>query len=247
MGRTVKSKSDQSIYFDACIYIAHYRKEVSSYGKPRIDAIAGLLEENAGGGTTIVTSSLTICEVIGRLKESNLDAEIEDFKNRFKFGLHKLKDVDPKVSERAALYRHYYRSHPVKIPHQVPKNDPVLELLRRARDYAGRNKISTCPVCQQPADSAHLSQELGNRISAMAVAAGPTPEQTVSNLLTPDAIHLATATIYECDELWTLDGLNPSPDKYQSVKPLWLNNKVANDSIIITAPSMPQGTFPLGV
>ncbi len=186
----MKGKNDQATYFDSCIYLAHYRKEVSSYGKPRIDAIVALWEENAAGGATIVTSSLTICEVIERLKQSNLDAEIEDFKNRFKFGLHKLKDVDPKISERAALYRHYYRTHPVKVPSR---------------------------------------------------------EQTVSNLLTPDAIHLATATIYDCDEFWTLDGLNTTADKFQSVKPLWLNNKVANDSIIITAPSMPQGTFPLGV
>ncbi len=116
MGLNVKRKTDQTIYFDSCIYIAYYRNEVASYTKQRIDAIAALLEENKNGGTSIVTSSLTICEVVECLKLNKLEKEIEDFKNRFKFGLHKLKDVDPKVAERAALYRHYYRTNPIKRP-----------------------------------------------------------------------------------------------------------------------------------
>jgi predicted nucleic acid-binding protein len=188
MGLNVKRKSDHIIYLDSCIYIAYYRNEVSSYGKSRIDAIAGLLEENENGGTTIVTSSLTICEVIECLKQYKLDKEIEDFRNRFKFGLHKLKDVDPKVSERAAMYRHHYRMNPVRRPNR------------------------------------------------------PKP---FTNLTTPDAIHLATATLYQCNDFWTFDGQNPTADKHESIKPLWLNNKVGNDSIIITPPSMPQGVLPL--
>jgi predicted nucleic acid-binding protein len=188
MGLKVKGKTDQTVYFDSCIYIAHYRNEVVPYTKPRIDAIAGLLEANKNGGATIVTSSLTICEVIECLKLNGLEKEIEDFKNRFKFGLHKLKDVDPKIAERAAMYRHHYRINPIERP---PRAKPFI------------------------------------------------------NLATPDAIHLATATLYQCDEFWTFDGLNPSTDKHESIKPLWLNNKVANDSIIITAPSLPQGILPL--
>jgi len=187
MGLTVK-RSDQTVYFDSCIYIAHYRNEISSYNKPRIDAIAAMLEENKRGGTTIVTSSLTLCEVLQRLKQDSLNAEIEDFKNRFKWGLHKLKDVDPKVAERAALYRHYYRTNPVKGPNRV---------------------------------------------------------KPFTNLTTPDAIHLATATLYECDEFWTFDGMNPKADKHESIKPLWLNNKVATDAIIITPPFMRQGVMAL--
>ena len=75
----------------------------------------------------------------------------------------------------------------------------------------------------------------------------PNRDKPYNNLTTPDAIHLATAVIYNCDEFWTMDGLNPTSDKYESIKPLWLNNKVANDSIIVTAPAMPQGTLPLGI
>jgi hypothetical protein len=49
----------------------------------------------------------------------------------------------------------------------VAENPAVLELLRRARDFVVGNPGQTCPVCKQPADSAHLSQELEKRISAM--------------------------------------------------------------------------------
>src|ERR1017187_504403 len=118
MGINVKRRRDQVIYFDACIYLAHYRQEISSYGKSRIGAIGEMWEENKRGGSTIVTSSLTICEVIERLKQSNLESEIEDFKNRFKFGFHELKDVDPKISEKAAMYRHFYRTNPIKMPNR---------------------------------------------------------------------------------------------------------------------------------
>jgi hypothetical protein len=112
--------------------------------------------------------------------------EIEDFRNKFKFGIHKLFDVDPPIAEKAAKYRDFYRSKPVK-----------------------------------------------NAVSG----------QEFTNLATPDAIHLATAVIYECQEFWTFDGLNPSADKHQTIKPLWLNNKVGEDKIIIAAPVLNQGVL----
>jgi predicted nucleic acid-binding protein len=181
-------KSDLCIYFDSCIYIAHYRQETASYGKARIDAITQAWQENDRGGSIIATSSITICEVIATLLQYNLKTEVEDFKNRFKFGTHKLFDVDPIVSEKAAEYRQFYRANPLKRPNR---------------------------------------------------------EKPFTNLVTPDAIHLATAKLYDCDEFWTLDGLNETKDKYESIKPLWLNNKVGGDALIITAPALPQGTLPL--
>ncbi|HEY4417481.1 MAG TPA: PIN domain-containing protein [Verrucomicrobiae bacterium] len=187
----MRTRRDLCVYFDACVYLAYYRQETASYGKPRVQAIQSMLEENKRGGSTIITSSLTICEVIDRLLESDLRAEIDDFKNRFKFGIQKLIDVEPLISEKAAQYRHFYRKNPITMPNRADK--------------------------------------------------------PFKNLATPDAIHLATAVIYECDEFWTLDGLNVSADKHQSIKPLWLKNNVAGDSIIITPPSMPQGALPLNI
>lgn len=69
-------KSDDRIYYDACIYIAHYRQEVSSYGKARIDAIGHLWEENRKGGPTIVTSAITIAEVKACLLQFSMTKEI---------------------------------------------------------------------------------------------------------------------------------------------------------------------------
>ena len=49
----------------------------------------------------------------------------------------------------------------------IGENPAVLELLRRARAFVVDNPEKTCPVCQQKTDSAHLTQELEKRISAM--------------------------------------------------------------------------------
>lgn len=51
----------------------------------------------------------------------------------------------------------------------IGENPVILDLLRRARDFVGRNPSATCPVCQQPADSVHLAKELEKRIASMAV------------------------------------------------------------------------------
>lgn len=50
----------------------------------------------------------------------------------------------------------------------IGENPAVLEVLRRARDFVAGNVGTVCPVCRQPADSAHLAEELEKRISAMA-------------------------------------------------------------------------------
>ena len=183
----MNKKSDANIYFDSCVYLAYYRNEVASYGQGRINAIRELWEENNKGGTTIVTSALTICEVEERLLEWQMGNELDDFNNRFRIGAHKLIDLDPIIAKKAAELRHYYRKNPLKLPN---KSKPS------------------------------------------------------ANLLTPDAIHLATAIIYQCDEFWTLDGLDAAHDKHKSIKPLWLNNKAGNHQLIIVPPALPQPSLP---
>lgn len=50
----------------------------------------------------------------------------------------------------------------------IGENPSILEVLRRARDYVIGNMAETvCPICRQPANSAHLAEELEKRISAM--------------------------------------------------------------------------------
>jgi predicted nucleic acid-binding protein len=72
--------------------------------------------------------------------------------------------------------------------------------------------------------------------------------QESSNLTMFDAIHLATAKLYECDELWTLDGFGAKMDRWKSVKMLWLKNRVAGEPLTIVAPyssSARQAELPL--
>jgi len=116
------------IYFDSCIYIAHYRQETDTYGQPIINSIGRLMSQNEKGGSIIITSSITICEVITKLLESSLKAQIEDFKNKFKRGLHLLYDADPEICEKAALYRAHYWSNPIKHPIQPPGNQPDVKV-----------------------------------------------------------------------------------------------------------------------
>jgi len=110
-----KSNTDR-IYFDSCVYLGHYRNEELTYGKPLINAIQHVMSEAVAGNISIVTSSVTICEVITRLKSDGLKKEIEEFKNLFKFGIHELHDFDPKIAEQAAEYRSHYAAHPVAAP-----------------------------------------------------------------------------------------------------------------------------------
>jgi len=62
-----------------------------------------------------------------------------------------------------------------------------------------------------------------------------------SDLTTPDAIHLATASILNCEQFLTFDGM---AGKKSTIGLLWLGNKVANDSLIISQPEQGQGDLP---
>ncbi len=62
-------------------------------------------------------------------------------------------------------------------------------------------------------------------------------EQTgLNTVTTPDAIHLATAIIYEADEFHTFDEYNTN--KRRALIPL--NGNVAGHNLIICKPSLPQ-------
>jgi predicted nucleic acid-binding protein len=74
----------------------------------------------------------------------------------------------------------------------------------------------------------------------------PTRDKPYCNLQTPDAIHLATAKLNGCGEVWTFDGLHTGKDKWESIKMLWLDNKVAGEPLLIVAPVIEQPPLPLG-
>ena len=67
----------------------------------------------------------------------------------------------------------------------------------------------------------------------------PHGEGIRSDLTTPDAIHLATAVIFNCEQFLTFDG--SSSGRKNTIGLLWLENKVGNDSLIISQPEQLQG------
>ena len=176
-----KLKQLPSYYFDACVYLAYLRNETAHYGKPRIGAIEAIWKQSERGGVVVVTSAITITEVLAH----KLDAKAEKkFVQTIQSGVHQCEDVTPPIASRARQYRDHYHVHPVRLP--------------------GGTAIR-------------------------------------SDLTTPDAIHLATATIVGCEQFLTFDGVAVNKN---TIGLLWLGNKVADDSLIITQPQQVQGTFP---
>ena len=51
-------------YWDACIYLAWIKNEEAIYGKERMDAIHKILKDNFDKNAVIITSTLTIVEVL---------------------------------------------------------------------------------------------------------------------------------------------------------------------------------------
>jgi predicted nucleic acid-binding protein len=100
-------------YFDACVYLACLRNEESHYGKPRIQAIKAVWQQSERGGVAVVTSALTITEVLSH--KLNAKAE-KDFTRTIQSGIHQVEDVTPPIAFRARQYRDYYKAHPVKWP-----------------------------------------------------------------------------------------------------------------------------------
>ena len=173
-----RGKGDFCYDFDASVYLAHYMPMLDDPAPALKRAIAETMEQNKGGGCDVITSSITMAEVVTQLLRYKCLSEIDDFKNKFNFSMHTAIDADLKIGEKAAEYREYYRSHAVISPNG----------------------------------------------------------QESRNLTCFDAIHLATAKLYGCDELWTLDGLSAKMDRQKSVKLLWLKGRVAGEALRIVAP-----------
>ena len=171
-----------SRYFDACIYLAYLRNETVPYGKDRIAAIEGMWKDSERGGLTVVTSTITLTEVLSH--KLTPDAK-KKFVQATESGLHLCIDVEPPIALKARDYRDFYQGHAVK--------DPTGKMRK------------------------HLS--------------------------TPDALHLATAVIYGCDEMLTFDGFG-AKERDNTIGLLWLGNKAGQDDLIITQPYVTQPTIP---
>lgn len=89
-------------------------------------------------------------------------AELERLKEAREKSLKRVADAE--TSNKVAVDEQKVEEKKV-----IGENPAILEVLRRARDFVSRNPNTACPVCQQPADSTHLTQELEKRISAMSV------------------------------------------------------------------------------
>jgi len=107
------NKRTVSYYFDACVYLAYLRNEEKTYGKTKIKAIESLWEQSERGGVTIVTSSLTITEVMAnQLTEKSR----KRFKQALDSGIHHFEDPSPPISVKASDYRIFYQHHPIQNP-----------------------------------------------------------------------------------------------------------------------------------
>lgn len=92
---------DKVYYWDACIYLAWLKGEMS-HGKEHMAALKLIADENFQMKNVIITSTITQIEVLS----SNLTADEEDrFKKSFRAQHHIQYDVDPPIAQRARLIR----------------------------------------------------------------------------------------------------------------------------------------------
>jgi predicted nucleic acid-binding protein len=97
------SGTDQTkvIYWDSCVYIAWLRDE-QSHGKAPMDAIAQVLKENFERKVTIISSTITLIEVLA----SKMDEEKERlFRKSFRTRDHIAYDVDIAIALKARELR----------------------------------------------------------------------------------------------------------------------------------------------
>ncbi len=159
-------------YWDTCIFYTWLLDEKRQDGE--LDAIEYLLAKNKRNDNIIITSTLTICEVLqGKIPEDKEKIFQECLKRR---SLRTIA-VDIKIAEEA----------------------------RRIRDYYHKNKPKANNIC------------------------------------TPDAIHLATAIIYNVDEFHTFDLRNTKGCKGL----LPLNGNVAGHNLTIIRPNISMYMGPL--
>ena len=88
------------LYWDTCIYLAWLKGEDN--GASVNEGIKEAVDENWDGKLLIVTSTITLIEVL----ESSLTDEQEvRFQQSFRKQLHVLRDVDPAVAVKARVFR----------------------------------------------------------------------------------------------------------------------------------------------
>jgi predicted nucleic acid-binding protein len=108
-----KLKQLPSYYFDACVYLAYLRNETAHYGKSRIGAIESIWKQSERGGVVVVTSAITITEVLSHKLEAKAEKK---FSQIIQSGVHQCEDVTPPIASKARQYRDYYHANPVKLP-----------------------------------------------------------------------------------------------------------------------------------
>ncbi|HZM06010.1 MAG TPA: PIN domain-containing protein [Candidatus Saccharimonadales bacterium] len=94
-------------YWDACIYIAYLKGE-QSHGPPYVDSIAQIAKDNFEQKNVIITSVITLTEV---LSSKLTPEEEESFLKTFKRVNHILYDVDYAIATKARKFRESFLSH----------------------------------------------------------------------------------------------------------------------------------------
>jgi energy-coupling factor transporter ATP-binding protein EcfA2 len=100
-----------------------------------------------------------------------------------------------RVSEAVVAHKTALNEQKAEEKKIIGENPAVLELLCRARDFVAGNPDTTCPVCQQTADSAHLAKELEKRISGMSALTTATNKSDVAKR----ALDAANAQLVSAD------------------------------------------------
>ena len=90
-------------YWDSCIYLAWFKKE-QAYSE-YLPAIGDLLEQSKRNAVRIITSTLTLLEVLNKDLEPSAEKEFRDL---FDFEIHKPIDLDIVIALRARQYRLHY-------------------------------------------------------------------------------------------------------------------------------------------
>jgi predicted nucleic acid-binding protein len=94
-------------YWDACVYLAWLRDE-KSHGQAHLDAIAQILKENYERKNIIISSTLTLVEVLG----SNMEPEKEKlFRKAFGSQDHIAYDLDTAIALKARELRDRFLKH----------------------------------------------------------------------------------------------------------------------------------------
>ncbi|NJK93077.1 MAG: PIN domain-containing protein [Blastochloris sp.] len=96
-------------YWDSCVYVAWLKQE--SAHADYLDSINAIIESNKNGQCTIITSTITMTEVLSTKFDNN--QQEREFVDCFSFKKHLTFDVDPPVAMKARELRDYYISNPI--------------------------------------------------------------------------------------------------------------------------------------